>query len=127
MHIPKFLKVNPILPCQDMTQSIAFWQKLGFTNIFDSINYGEEPVNYAVLRRDGLCVHLQHFDEIEKQYSPQIRFEVQAVDALWEEFKAVGILDGSTVLRTTPWNTREFGIFDPNKTGITFFEAINSQ
>ena len=125
MQKPKFQQVNPILPCQDMALSVEFWQKLGFNKVFDSTNYGEEPINYAVMRRDQLQVHLQFFDDVEKQYSPQLRFEVLEVEVLMDEFKQAGILDPSTNLRTTPWGTREFGLFDPNKTGITFFESIN--
>ena len=126
MHKPRILQINPILPSQDIAISLEFWQKLGFSNVFDSTDYSEHPLNYAVLCRDSLCVHLQLFEDIEKQHSPQIRFQVQSIEVLLEEFKTSGVLDKNAVLRTTPWNTREFGLFDPDKSGITFFESIKS-
>lgn len=121
---PRLIQVNPILPVLDMEATIAFWNLMGFDNSFDSTHYGEVPINYAVLKKDNLCIHLQSFNDLGQQYSPQIRFEVQGVDILLQQFKDVQLVAADKQLRTTPWGTKEFGLFDPNNVGITYFESI---
>jgi len=44
------LQINPVLPVDDMTKTLAFYtDKLCFSKVYDSANYGEDPINYAVL------------------------------------------------------------------------------
>ena len=50
-----------------------------------------------------------------------LRFVVSDVDALFEELKDKGIFHEQTALRATPWGTREFALFDPDKNGLTFY------
>jgi len=65
------LQINPVLPVDDMTKTLAFYtDKLGFSKVYDSTNYGEDPINYAVLCRENVCIHLQLFDSIEDIIMP---------------------------------------------------------
>jgi len=72
------LQINPILPVDDMTKTLAFYtDKLGFSKVYDSTNYGADPINYAVLCRENICIHLQLFDSIEDIIMPQFRILVR--------------------------------------------------
>ncbi len=125
MQASQLLQINPVLPASDMEMTISFWQLMGFEKVYDSTQYGEEPVNYAVMKRDNLCVHLQLFVDLENQFSPQIRFEVRGVEDLFQEYRSNRLLPDNAHLRQTAWGTKEFGLFDPNKVGITFFESTH--
>ncbi len=120
----KILQVNPVIPAIDMPSTIRFWERMGFLAIYDSTRYGEEPINYVVMRRDNLCVHLQHFDDIEDQFTPHIKFQVQQVGKLLGDFKQKNLVEANLELRKTPWGTLEFAFFDPNRIGLTFFESV---
>lgn len=117
----QLLQINPVLQVTDMPASIAFYEeKLGFRNMYDSTQYEEGPVNYAVMCRQNLCIHLQLFDQLAEQ--PQIRIEVKNIAPLFEEYRNKGVLDHQEALRITPWGTKEFAFFDLNRVGLTFYE-----
>ncbi len=116
-------QVQPVLPCRSVPDAVRFYvEKLGFMLAFDD---GGEP-GYAGVRRDGVEIHLQWHDaggwaRVER---PHLRFLVTDVDVLHAEFKGRGILGDGTAVRETPWGTREFGLFDPEKNGLTFYADL---
>lgn len=119
------LNVNPVIPVSKMTDTITYYEeKLGFKNIYDSINYEEEPINYAVLCRDNMCFHFQLFESIKDFTMPMLRIRVQHLNSLFQEYKKMGLLDKKEI-RKTPWGTSEFAFFDLNMVGLTFYEPID--
>jgi len=70
---------------------------------------------------DGLEIHLQGWDpqEFESTTTPQIRIRVGIVDAFYRELETRGAFSHPVKTRErTPWGTKEFGLFDPNRVGI---------
>lgn len=115
--------LNPVIPVEDMVQSIGFYKKLGFKDVFDSTHYSSGPIDYAVLCRGRICIHLQRFDSIATFTAPQLRLEVSDVAALLEEHQQAGGLSDIKI-RKTAWGTLEFGLYAPEKTALIFYESI---
>jgi len=119
------IQVNPVIPASDMVLIIDFYEnKMGFKNVYDSTHYEDGPVNYAVLCREGICLHFQLFESLKGLTAPNLRIQVENIIPLFEEFKTRGILSDKDELKETPWGTKEFAFFDPNNTGLTFYEDI---
>jgi catechol 2,3-dioxygenase-like lactoylglutathione lyase family enzyme len=113
-------QVQPVLPSQDVEASIDFYvRRLGFALAFQD---AESPT-YAGVRRNGVELHFQWHDPSEwsRIERPMLRFVVSDLDGLFEELKSKDIFDQNTAIRTTPWGTREFAFFDPDKNGLTFY------
>lgn len=120
-----FIQVNPVIPASDMVQTIDFYEnKMGFTNVFDSSHYEDGPINYAILCRQSICLHFQLFESLKGLTAPNIRIQVEEIEPLFEEYKTRGILDDKNELTITPWGTKEFAFFDPNKSALTFYEDL---
>ena len=118
-----FKGVNPVLPCKDVTTAIEFYvKKLGFALTFQVTSHPQ----YAGVRRDNVELHLQWHDpqEWERIERPMLRFVVEDVDALYDEYKDKEIFHDRTALRDTPWGTREFAFFDPFSNGLTFYKNL---
>ena len=109
-----------------MENTIHFYEnKMGFEKVFDSMQYEDKPINYAVLCRQNICIHFQLFDRIDDIKMPQFRIQVKDIEFLFEEYKSRKTIDSVAELRATPWGTRGFAFFDPNSVGLTFFESIS--
>ena len=120
----KFLHVSPVLASSDVQRDVNWYaEKLGFVNVYDSTRYQEGPMNYAVIGRQGLYLHLQ-FQYPKDMISSDVKFEVKNIEPLIEEFVGKGLLDLERVQRKTPWNTTEFGVKDPSGNRITFLEDL---
>lgn len=120
-----FTQVQPVLPTQDVQASIEFYvNRLGFTLAFQD---AENPT-YAGLRRDGVELHLQWHDPSEwsRTERPMLRFLVTDVDGLFEELEGKEVFHPNTAIRATPWGTREFAFFDPDKNGLTFYVDVGA-
>ncbi len=134
----RFLDINPVLPVTNMPASIRFYtEKLGFGLVFQDPPdlYPQDPgpqhPSYAVLGRDRIQLHLQSHDPeaAGDQAEPlHIRFIIDDIDSLYTEYQASGAIvpagfDGM-VITDTPWGTREFGLYDPDKNGLFFYRNI---
>ena len=120
----KFLYLSPVLASSDVARDIAWYEnKLGFKNVFDSTRYSDGPVDYAVLGRQELYFHLQ-FQFQKDMTSTDIKFQVKNIDPLFQEYLDKKIITADRMHRKTAWGTNEFGLFDPSKNRITFFEDI---
>lgn len=125
----------PSLPVKDITHSIGFYRDLlGFTLVH------QEP-GFAVLQRNAVEVHVwQASDEswrTRRRAEPIVsgaesflagtascRIAVEGVDGLYQELQPQGVVHPHAPLATQPWRTREFGVLDPDKNLITFFERL---
>lgn len=94
--------------------------QLGFTLRFQD-NAGD--VRYAGVSRDNVVLHLQWHDPVEwtRVERPMLRFHVDGIDALFDEYKDKGVFHKNTALRETPWGTREFAFYDADGNGLTFY------
>jgi uncharacterized glyoxalase superfamily protein PhnB len=119
-----FKEVQPVLPVRDVDRALRFYvERLGF-----QLAFRDRPgpdVRYAGLRRDGVELHLQWHDEADfhgvEAGTLMLRFVVDDPDALFAEYEDKGVFHERTRLADTPWGTREFGFFDPDGNGLTFY------
>jgi catechol 2,3-dioxygenase-like lactoylglutathione lyase family enzyme len=120
----KLAAVHPVLASQNVQATIEFYvERLGFTLLGQ-----DTPADprYAVIRRDDVVLHLQWHDPSEcgPGDRPMLRFVVPAVQELFDEFKDKGVFHDRTALRDTPWGTREFAFYDPDRNGLTFYRDL---
>ncbi len=112
--------ISPVLPANDIKAEIEFFEKLGFKNIYDSLQYSDK-LDYAVMYRDGQNIHIQfqfEKDMPSKNAAQQIKIWVHDLDSLQKEFEA----NGFEINRRddTPWQTNEFGFYSPNHNAVIF-------
>lgn len=122
--MPNLKNITPVLPANDVKAEIEFFEKLGFTNVYDSLRYSDK-LDYAVLFREGVGVHLQfQFEEDmpKKNAAQQIKIWVEDLDTLHKEFEEKGF----EVRRRdkTAWGTNEFGFYSPSHNAIIFVQDL---
>ena len=126
MQSAELKDVIPILDVRDVEAALRFYvERLGFQIDF---RYEEDPNNYAGVRRGGVSLHMQwqHEDHFRDGTAGRLRVRivVDDPDALFEEYRAKGVLDETTRVRDTVWGTREFGFRDPDGNGLTFYRDL---
>lgn len=126
MKTATFREVNPVLAVRNVETSIRFFQEmLGFR-----VSFQDSPTDprYAGVRRDSVELHLQWHDEgdFKKDGSDPLilRFIVDDPDALFEEYQIRNVLMVNPEVKDTPWGTREFGLFEPDGTGLVFYRDL---
>lgn len=122
-----FKNISPVLSANDVIAEIEFFEKLGFTNVYDSLNYTDK-LDYAVVSRDGQSIHIQF--QFEKDMPPknaaqQIKIWVSDLDTLNEEFEEKGFQINRR--NNTPWGTDEFGFYSPNHNAIIFVKSLENR
>ena len=118
-----FQKVIPVLAVRNVSDAIAYYTgKLGFD--LKGTDQEQDP-KYAVIGRDGVRLHLQGHDSADfVGEGPELRFVVDDVDGLFEEYRTKDVFHAKTALRDTPWGTREFAFYDPDGNGLIFFRDL---
>src|SRR5690242_19823780 len=107
-----FRAVHHMLGTRDLERALDFYQsKLGFTLAFRDPS---APTNYAGVRRDEVALHMQWQDEHEMS-TIRLRFLVDDPDQLFAEWLAKGAVEASRKPKSTPWGTREFALYDPDR------------
>ncbi len=120
----KFLFLSPVLASADVRRDVEWYEiKLGFKNVFDSTRYEAGPMNYAVVGRQELFLHLQ-FQFPKDMTATDVRIQVANIDPLFSEYLNSGIITPDRMRRKTAWGTDEFGLFDLSGNRITFFEDL---
>ncbi|MBT8219946.1 MAG: glyoxalase/bleomycin resistance/extradiol dioxygenase family protein [Bacteroidia bacterium] len=120
----KFLHLSPVMASSNVSNDIEWYEsKLGFKNVYDSSVYQEGDIDYAVLGRQNLFVHLQ-YQYPKDMTSTDVRIQVKNIDPLFEEYVAKEVIPADRMRRKTAWHTDEFGLFDPSGNRITFFEDL---
>ena len=117
-----FKATHPILGTRDIMRAIGFYtRQLGFTLAFrDSPN---DPPNYVGYRRDAVELHMQ-FQYEHEMGTIRLRLLVEDPDTLFNEFRARGVECTPTGVRDTPWGTREFALYDPDRNALTFYRGL---
>ncbi len=129
---------NPALPVRDMSAAVACYRdQFGFT-------IRHQGSGFAVLLRDDTVVHLwessdltwEQRDSIERPVrsgaesflagTASCRIQVDAVDALYAELRAAGVLHQVSVdgVGDTDFGTREFATLDVDGNLITFYTWV---
>lgn len=118
-----FRAVHPIIGVRDIERAISFYtQGLGFTLVFrDSSTH----TNYAVLRRDVVELHMQ-FQYDREMSTIRLRFHVDDPDALFAEYQSRQLLEPDRRIANTPWGTREFALYDPDRNALTIYRDLTS-
>ncbi len=112
----------PVVPSLDVQASLRFYQNyLGFE---DPFTWGENPIEYGGLSRDGLRLHfyLEPNAEIARNYA--FRLEVDEVDLLYVACEAAGIVHPNGKLENKPWATREFTVLDPSGVAVRVYQEL---
>jgi catechol 2,3-dioxygenase-like lactoylglutathione lyase family enzyme len=120
--------VHPVLAAHDVATSVRWYRRLGFDCVFAD---DAQAPRYAVLRRDGVELHLQWADAgqwVAGLDRPVCRLLVDDVDALhreWADGGAISAADaaGSPYAQPadTPWGTREFHLRDPGGNSLHLY------
>ncbi len=120
MSAVKFVNVSPVLAVRNVPNAITFYtEKLGFG--LKGTDRHQDP-RYAVVGRDDVRLHLQWHDEPDfAGEMPELRFLIDDVDGLFEEYRTKDVFHSHTALEDTPWGTREFAFYDPDGTGLFFY------
>jgi catechol 2,3-dioxygenase-like lactoylglutathione lyase family enzyme len=111
--------------------SVDFYRRLGFELSFQDDS--SEP-RYAVVKRDGVQLHIQWADQGQWAHPvdrPAYRFAVSDVDEIYKEFAASGGIREArsnespwSVPADTPWGTREFHLRDPGQNSLQFYRPL---
>jgi len=121
MQSAKFAQVQPILGSRDVAKAVAFYvDRLGFTLAFGDPSV---QVTYVGLRRDNVDLHMQ-FQYEHEMGTTRLRLLVDNPDALYAEYQAKGVLHEGARLADTPWQTREFAIYDLDRNALTFYRPL---
>jgi hypothetical protein len=118
-----FLSISPVLPVANIEPEIKFFERLGFTKVYDSLQYSGK-LDYAVLARSGQTIHLQWFGEHDF-YGQQVKIWVQDVDAIGEEFDKRLIPYNRR--DNTAWGTSEISLYSPAQPAIFFVQDLKTQ
>src|SRR5215475_4858999 len=112
-----FKETHPILGTRDVERAIAFYtSQLGFNLAFKD---NSEQRNYVGFRRDAVEPHMQ-FQFEHEMGTIRLRLLVQDPDALFLEYQKRGVACSPSRIRDTPWGTREFALYDPDRNALTF-------
>ena len=117
---PRVTSLAPQLLVDDLTRSMAYYQKLGFT-------FGDPWDGfYAVGQVDGLELHLKEAPkapaEREHRRDNEHLDALAGVDGI-EAFYEQCVANGVTIIKplaATAWGTKDFYVEDPDRNIISF-------
>lgn len=109
-------RICPVFPVADVAASIEWYRRvLGFEP--GLVNPPDDPVPvYAILRRDGISIHLLRADEAPFGLRSPVQAQFWIASDLDETFRRLQSR-GATVLQEPgdqPWGQRDFMIADPS-------------
>src|ERR1700759_5622737 len=118
-----FRQTHPIIGTRDLRRAIEFYvQQLGFQLAFQ--DNAENP-NYVGFRRDQVELHMQ-FQYEHEMGTIRLRILVYDPDALFAEYQQRGVECSASGIRDTPWGTREFALYDPDRNALAFYRHLTS-
>ena len=124
----KIQELTPFILCPDLSESIAFYENLGFECTFR----GEKP-GYAFIRCEGGALRLLETDDPDARAAMKqhmVYIDVPSADAFWQEY--------GPFLRTLPegrarapfdqpYMQREVHVLDPGGTLLFFGHEITER
>ena len=118
----KILSVAPVLPTNDITRDIEWHRQ--FTGF--EFYFGDD--RYAGLKRDICVLHLQWHAGTEDDPvngGSVVKIFVDDVREIFEELVKRETVEAYQLRLHTPWQTHEFGFYDPNGNAIFFVEDLS--
>jgi hypothetical protein len=112
----RLIAAIPKLASLDIERSLAFFERLGFTRLHASREYG-------VARRDSVSIHFWLCSDPRTPTETGCRVSVEGIDELFQDFSKLGVIHPSGGLESKPWGGREFSILDTDGNLVTFNEA----
>ncbi|MFN8547515.1 MAG: hypothetical protein U0527_05970 [Candidatus Eisenbacteria bacterium] len=108
-----------MLPSLDLKRTLAFYEsKLGFQRVIDA-------AEYAGVARDQFEIHFWLTTDAALPPNSSCRIEVVAVESLYRQLEAAGVIHPNGALTTRRWGFREFSAQDPDGNLVTFVERVN--
>ncbi len=116
-----FKETHPILGTREIKGAIAFYiQRLGFKL---ACNDKSDPANCVGFRRDFAELHMQ-FQFEHEMTTTRLRFLIEDVHGLFNEYQLPGVECSPNGVRDTPWGTREFALYDLDRNSLTFYRNL---
>ena len=114
------------LPTNDMEQTLAFYEKLGFSVAYRTVNNGEIV---CFLKKGELCIEsYQNGQAVGKAGAiDHIALDVDDVEAAWAAVKAAGFTPLEDEIQALPfWDNgvRYFNILGPNGEKVEFSQIL---
>ncbi|MDD3411337.1 MAG: VOC family protein [Eubacteriales bacterium] len=114
------------LPVRSMEETLAFYHKLGFETAYHTVNDGQ-PV--AFLRGYGLTIEAYQTPEATGKPGAidHIAFDVDDVDAVWQEAAQLGLQPIDPAVRFLPFwekGVRFFTVTGPNAEKLEFSQML---
>jgi len=105
-------KLSPILPSRDITQSEAFYSRLGFRTVY-------KDAAYLLMRRENAEAHFFLHEEHKPEASDHAAYmRPSDIDALSAEFAGLGLprhgIPRFEPAAVKPWRMKELVIVDPD-------------
>ncbi len=115
----RYEAMAPVLDVPDVSAAIAFYRdRLEFA----VVHTADDPPVYAVLRRDGVSLHLARAERAGGGFYLSVR----GVDALYEQLRRAGVTIGRPI-EDAPYGMRDFTIQDPAGNGIQIGEPVRAR
>ena len=112
----RLIAAIPKLASLNIERSLTFFERLGFTRLHTSDDYG-------VARRDSVSVHFWLCSDPRTPKETGCRISVKAIGELFETYSKLGVVHPNGQLESKPWGMREFSILDADGNLVTFNEA----
>ena len=114
------------LPTNDMEKTLAFYEKLGFTVAFRTVNNGEKV---CFLKLAGVCVETYENGQAVGTAGAidHIALDVYDVQAAWDAVRAAGFAPLEEEIQFLPfWDkgVRYFNILGPNGEKVEFSQML---
>jgi len=101
----------PILASRDISESVAFYERLGFAV---SGLYEQFGPPYLMVRRDDVELHFVHSPDTDPHESHGgCYLRLTDAQAVYDEWEPLGLAEVHAP-RDTPWGMREFFVVDPS-------------
>lgn len=107
----------PKLASLDIGRSVSFFEMLGFAPVL-------VLPTLAMVSRDGIELHLWLTQDPAIPKASGCRVQAEAIDALYQEYLALGVVHPDDPLSDKPWGLREFSILDGDGNILTFAAPI---
>lgn len=121
MQESPLLEVVPVLAGVDLDRDIKWYRDhSGFELV-------RNDVEYAILKRDKIFLHLQWHADTEGYPLPGgsvVRIFLEDKDVCLDEFYERKTVKPEKLKRNTDWGTHEFGFYDSNRNAIFIVQDI---
>jgi catechol 2,3-dioxygenase-like lactoylglutathione lyase family enzyme len=123
LELAMFRETHPIIGTRDIQRAIEFYtRQLGFDLAFKD---NADSPNYVGFRRDAVELHMQ-FQYEHEMGTIRLRLLVDDPDGLFGEYRQRGVECSASGIRDTPWGTREFALYDPDRNALTFYRDLTA-